>query len=57
MRGCVDDNMFFDNFAFETHSAQQLAASEGKNKKATFYINRRIEDLTDSGEGQTTRQD
>jgi hypothetical protein len=38
--------MYFDNFVYEMDTAQQIAATEGKPKKSTFYLNRRIEDLT-----------
>jgi hypothetical protein len=38
--------MFFDNMVYELDSAVQMATTEGKPKKAYFYINRRIEDLT-----------
>lgn len=44
---CANEQMFFDNFIFETDSAKQVAATQGKEKKASFYINRRIEDVTE----------
>lgn len=43
---CANENMFLDNFLYEIDSAQQLASTQGKPKKGTFYIGRRIEDLT-----------
>ena len=43
---CSNENMFLDNFIYESDSASQLANTEGKGKKATFFISRRIEDLT-----------
>jgi hypothetical protein len=43
---CANEFMFFDNFIYETDSAQQIASTQGKPKKASFYISRRIEDLT-----------
>lgn len=45
---CANENMFLDNFLYEVDTASQLAATEGKPKKAAFYINRRIEDATAS---------
>jgi len=43
---CADTQMFLDNFVYETDTAAQIAATEGKAKKASFYLTRRIEDLT-----------
>lgn len=40
--------MFFDNMIFEFDSAFQKANSDEKPKKAQFYFNRRITDLTES---------
>jgi hypothetical protein len=38
--------MFLDNFLYESDSAMQMASTQGKTKKAVFFVNRRIEDLT-----------
>ena len=46
MTRCSNEHMFLDNFIYESDSAQQLASTEGKPKKASFFISRRIEDLT-----------
>ena len=43
---CADTHMFLDNFTYEMDTASQIAATEGKMKKASFYMNRRIEDIT-----------
>ncbi|CDW82241.1 UNKNOWN [Stylonychia lemnae] len=43
---CVNKHMFLDNFLYETDSANEIASEQGKTKKAVFYQNRRIEDLT-----------
>jgi hypothetical protein len=44
---CVNQNMFLDNFLYETDSAMQLASTQGKPKKAMFFANRRLEDVTE----------
>ena len=43
---CANEYMFLDNFMFEVDSISQHAAMENKLKKASFFINRRIDDLT-----------
>jgi len=45
---CANEHMFLDNFLQEADSAQQVAATQGKSKKAAFFISRRIEDLTNN---------
>jgi hypothetical protein len=44
--------MFLDNFVYETDTASQIAVTEGKAKKANFYLTRRIEDLTSTSPDQ-----
>lgn len=46
LRRCTDQQMYMDNFVFETDSAMQLASTQGKSKKGVFFTGRRIEDLT-----------
>lgn len=46
LRRCANEAMFLDNFLYEADSASQVASTQGKPKKAAFYIPRRIEDLT-----------
>ena len=45
---CANENMFLDNFLQEADSAEQVAATQGKPKKAAFFISRRIGDLTNN---------
>lgn len=46
LKKCADQMMFLDNFVYETDSATQVASTQGKPKKASFFATRRIEDLT-----------
>eukprot|EP00347_Sterkiella_histriomuscorum_P022473 403338359 len=43
---CANENMFLDNFLFERDSAIDAANQQQKQKKAQFYISRRMDDLT-----------
>lgn len=45
---CANESMFLDNFMQEADSAEQVASTQGKPKKAAFFISRRIGDLTNS---------
>jgi hypothetical protein len=45
---CANESIYLDNFMQEADSAQQLASTQGKPKKAAFFISRRIEDLTNT---------
>ena len=46
IKKCLDQQIFFDNATYEFDSAAQMAAAQGKPKKAFIYFNRRIDDLT-----------
>ena len=43
---CANEYMFLDNFMYEVDSVTQHAFLENKAKKSSFFINRRIDDLT-----------
>lgn len=43
---CIDQQIFFDNTTFELDSANQLATNQGKPKKFSVYMSRRLDDLS-----------
>ena len=49
---CADTHMYLDNYTYEMDTASQIAATEGKMKKASFYMNRRLEDVTQASPNQ-----
>ena len=46
LKTCLDQQVFFDTAMYEFDSVTQIAAAQGKPKKAYFYQTRRIDDLT-----------